>query len=63
MFPWSKVHVINAYVDNVYIRDDDTNIPKENLPPPLPVPYSKIFPIVVPKIIIYANTSHFMIVF
>ena len=41
MFPWSTVHVMNAYVDNLYIREDDINIPKENLQPTLPVTYSK----------------------
>ena len=39
MFPWSAVHVMNVYVDNVLIHEDNTNIPKENAPPPLPVPY------------------------
>ena len=41
MFPWITVHVMNAYVDNVCIREDDTTIPKENVPSPLPVPYPK----------------------
>ena len=34
MFPQSTVHVMNAYVDDVFIPEDDTNIPKENIPPP-----------------------------
>ena len=63
MFPWSTVHVMNSYEDNVCIREDDNNIPKENLPPPLHLPYPNIYPITVPGIIIYANTYHFIIVF
>ena len=63
MFPWSNVYVMNAYVDNVCIREDDNNSPKENLPPPLPLNYSKIYPIIVPGIISYASTSNFIIVF
>ena len=63
MFPWIPVDVMNAYVADACIRDDDTNSPKENVPPPLPVFYTKIYPIVVPNIIIYVNTSHFVIVF
>ena len=63
MFTWSTVHVMNACVDNVYICDDDTNRPKENVPPPLRVPYPNIYPIVVSKIIRYDNTFHFIIVF
>ena len=39
------------------------NRPKENLPQPILVTYPKIYPIVVPKIIIYANTSHLIIAF
>ena len=38
-------------------------IPKENLSPPLPLPYPKIYPIIVPGIIRCANTSHFIIIF
>ena len=63
MFPWSTVHVMSAYVDNVCICEDDNNSPKENLPPLLPLPYPKIYPIVVTGIISYANTSHFIILF
>ena len=63
MFHCSNVHVINAYVDNVCICEDEVNIPKENVPPPLPVPYSNIYPILVPNIVSYTNTSHFIIVF
>ena len=63
MFTWIAVHVINEYLYNVRINEDENNSPKENAPPPLPVPYLKIYPIVVPKIISYANTSHFIIVF
>ena len=62
MFNWSTVHVMNVYVDNVCIREDDNNIPRENVPPPLPLSYPKIYPIIVPEIISYANTSHFIIV-
>ena len=63
MFPWSTVQVMNAYIDNVYILEDDKNIPKENVPPTLPLPYPKIYPIIFPGLISYANTSHFIIVF
>ena len=63
MFPWSIVHVINAYVDHLCIHEDDTNIPKENLPPPPPVPYHQTYPILVPNLIRYVNTSHLVIVF
>ena len=41
MFPWVTVHVMNVYVDNVCISEDDKNIPKENVPPSLPLPYLK----------------------
>ena len=63
MFPWITVHVMNAYVDNVWICEDDNNSPKENVPPPLPLPYPKIYPIIVPGLISYANTSNFIIVY
>ena len=63
MFPWSIVHVINAYVDNLCIHEDDTNSPKENLPPQLPAPCPKVYHIVVLIIIRNATTSHFIIVF
>ena len=63
MFPCITVHVMNSYVDNLCIREDDTNSPKENLPPPLPLFYPQIYPIIVPGIISYANTSHFIIIF
>ena len=63
MFLLSTVHVINVYIDNSCVSEDETNTSKENVPPPLPVTYPKIYPIVVPKIIRYANTSHFIIVF
>ena len=63
MFPWITVHVMNAYVDNICIREDDNNIPTENIPPTLPLHTPKIYPIIVPGIINYANTSHFIIVF
>ena len=63
MFPLSNGHFVNSYVDDVCIREDYTNRPKENLPPPLPVPYLKIYPKVATKIIIYTNTYHFIIVF
>ena len=57
------MHVLNVYVDNVCILEDETNSPKENVPPPLPVTYPRIYPIVVPEIISYTNTSHLIIVF
>ena len=54
---------MNAYVDNAPIFEEDTNSSKENVPPPLPVPYPKIYHIVVPKIIRYSNNSNLNIVF
>ena len=63
IFPWSTVNVTNSYVDNVCICEDGTNSPKENAPPPIPVPYPKIYPIVFSNIIRYVNTSHFILVF
>ena len=63
MFTWSNVYAMNAYVDNVCISEDENNTPKENVPPPLPLPYPKICPIIVPRIISYANTSHSIILF
>ena len=54
---------MNAYVDNVCIHEDNNNIPKENVPPPLTIPYPKTDPIIAPGVISYANTSHFIIVF
>ena len=41
MFPWSNVHIFNAYLYNLSIHEDDKDIPKENLPPPLPLTYPK----------------------
>ena len=61
MVSWSNMHGMNAYVDNVCILKYDTNRPKENVPPPLPVPYPNIYTIVVPKIISYANTYHLIL--
>ena len=63
MFPWIDLHVMNSYVDSASIFEDDANSSKENVPPPLPVPYPKKYHIVVPKIIRYSNTSHSIIVF
>ena len=63
MFTLSAVHVINEYVDKVCIHEDEKNTPKENPPPKIPLPYPKIYPIIVPGIISYANISHFIIVF
>ena len=63
MFNWSTVNFMNTCVDNVYICEDENNIPKEKVPPLPPIPYPKIYPIIVPRIIRYANTSHFIIVF
>ena len=54
---------MNEYVDIVCILEDDTNRSKENVPPPHPVPYTKICPILVPNIISYDNTSHLIILF
>ena len=63
MFPWSTLHVMNEYIDNVCISEDDINIPKENVSPPLLLLYPKIHPILVPGIIRYVNTLHFIILF
>ena len=63
MLPWSTVHVMNVYVDIVLTHEYDNNIQKENVPPPLPFPYPKIYPIIVPGITSYANTSHINILF
>ena len=57
------MHVMNVYIDHICITEDDTNTPKENVPSPLTFPYPKICPIVVPKLINYVNTYHFIIVF
>ena len=54
---------MNVYVENVWISYDDNKILKENIPQPLPLPYSKIYPKIVPGIISYYNTPHFNIVF
>ena len=54
---------MNTYVDNLYNIEDDNNSPKENVLPPLPLSYPKVYPIIFPGIISYANTSHFVIVF
>ena len=51
MFTWSTLHVMNSYVDNICSIEDETNIPKENVPPPILVPYPNIYPIVVSKLI------------
>ena len=63
MFPWSTVHVKNEYVDDVFICENENNRPKENVPPPLPLPFPKIYPRIVLGIISYASTSQFIIVF
>ena len=64
MFPWSTVHVMNAYVDNLCNSEDDNNSPKENVPPPLHLPYPRINRIIIfPGLIRYENTYHFIIVF
>ena len=63
MFPWSNLHAMYAYLDSLCIFEDDTNRPKENVPPPFPLTYPKIHLTIVPGIIRYSNTSHFNIVF
>ena len=63
MSPCINVHVMNECVYNLYIREYDTNIPKENLPPPLPVTYQNIYPVVFPNTISYTSTSNFIIIF
>ena len=61
MFTCITVHVMNAYLLHVFICEDDTNGPKESVPPPLTVTYPQIYTIVCPKIISYANTSYFFL--
>ena len=63
MFTCITMNVMNEFLDNICIHEADINIPKENIPPPLPVTFPKIYPIVVPKSIRYANNSYFIIVF
>ena len=63
MFRWSIMRVMNEYVDNVCIFEDDTNSPKQNVPSPLLFPYPKIYSIIVPWTIRYSNTSHFIVIF
>ena len=63
MFIWSTVYVMNAYVDNVFICEDNNNSPKQTVPPPLPLPYRKIYPIILPGLIKYFKTSHFIYLF
>ena len=63
MFPRSTVHVMNEYVDNVCISEDNQNTPKENILRPLPLPYPQTYHGIVPGIISYSNTSHFILVF
>ena len=57
------MHVMTAYIYRLCIHEDDTNSPKENVAPPLPITYPNIYPIVIPNIISYGNTSYFIIVF
>ena len=63
MFTWSDLNVMNTYVDNICIYYDDTNTQEENLPPQLPFPCTKIYSVIIPGIIIYVNTSQFIILF
>ena len=63
MFHWSTVHVMDAYLDHVCIRVDENNKSRENVPPKITLPYHKIYPIIVPGIVRYVNTSKFILVF
>ena len=63
MFPCCNANVVNTFVYNVFIHEDDTNTPKVDRPPPLHVTHLKIYPIVVLNLIINVNTSHFIVVF
>ena len=63
MFPFITVNVMNSYVDHVCISEDNISSPKVNGPSPLYIPCPNIYPIVVPKLIIYVKISHFVIVF
>ena len=63
MFTWITAHVVSAYTDNECIHEDDTNIPKENAPPPLLLPYPEIYCIIAPELVRYAKTPHFIILF
>ena len=63
MFPLINVPVMNVHVDNVYIREENNNSLEENVTLPIIIPFPKIYPMLVPKIIINANTSNFITVF
>ena len=60
---WSIINSMNQFIYNLCVSEYCTNILKENVPPLLYVPYPNIYHIVVPKLIIYANISHFVILF
>ena len=60
---YSNVNVMNSYVDNVCISEDESDNPKENAPPTLPFPYSSIYPVIFCGLISYVNTYHFIILF
>ena len=38
MSTWININVINAYVENIFIYEDDNNTPKENVQPPITIP-------------------------
>ena len=63
MFPWSNIHCMDEYVVHLCIHEDEKNNKKRNVPTPLPLPYPKIYLIIFPGVISYANTSHYVIVF
>ena len=63
MFHWSNFNVMNECVYILCISEDGTNSPKEKGPLWIYVPYPKIYPILVPKLIIYFRISHFIILF
>ena len=54
---------INEDIYNSFIHEDDTNSQKENVPPPLPLPHPKIYPVIAPGLISYSKTSHLIILF
>ena len=58
MLSWSNLNVMNKFVENVYINEAETNRPKENVPPPLPVPYPEIYHILVDNVYIHEDDTN-----
>ena len=58
MFTWSNIHVMNVFVDNVWNHEADTNSPKQMYQQQFLFNAQYIYPVLVPKVIKYANTSY-----